>query len=191
MALGQLTEFKSLIERGRFSRKNQYEFTITPPPGVTYAGGGMKTLMLRCESVTLPGQNMSSSIDEIRMGPGREHVFSVTYAPITAVFLADESLNEKRFFEDWQDLMFNRLSGFKLGYYEDYVSDMKISQLDAQGSSTYEVKLFDAWPKTVTQMDLSAADAELARISVEIVFYKWERIYQGAPGLPASGSGPS
>ena len=134
---------------------------------------------------------MSSSIDEIRMGPGREHVFSVTYAPITAVFLADESLNEKRFFEDWQDLMFNRLSGFKLGYYEDYVSDMKISQLDAQGSSTYEVKLFDAWPKTVTQMDLSASDAELARISVEIVFYKWERIYQGAPGLPASGSGPS
>ena len=52
---------------------------------------------------------------------------------------------------------------------------MKISQLDAQGSSTYEVKLFDAWPKTVTQMDLSYADTELSRITVEIVFYKWIR----------------
>ena len=171
MALGSLAEFKSLIEQGKFAKKYNYEFVITPPAGVTYAGGSMKNLMLRCESVTLPGQNMSSTIDDIRVGPCREHIFNVTYAPITAVFLADKALNEKRFFEDWQSLMFNR--DFQLKYYEDYVEDMTIKQLDARGNEVYGVRLIDAFPKTVTQMDLSYADAEMSRITVEIVFYKW------------------
>jgi len=173
MAIGSLTEFKSLIEQGKFAKKYNYEFIITPPAGVTYAGGSMKDLMLRCESVTLPGQNVASAIDDIRIGPGREQIFNVTYAPITAVFLADEALNEKVFFEDWQSLMFNR--DFQLGYYKDYVEDMQIRQLDKQGNPVYAVRLIDAFPKTVTQLDLSSADPELTRITVEIVFYKWIR----------------
>ena len=176
MALGSLTEFKTLIEQGKFSRKYNYEFVITPPSGVTYAGGSMKTLMLRCESVTLPGQNVATSVDDIRLGPGREHIYNVTYDAITAVFLADEQLSEKVFFEDWQAMMFNTEESFQLGYYKDYVEDMTIKQLDNQGNPVYGVKLIDAFPKTVTQLDLSMTDPELSRISVGIVFYKWIRL---------------
>ena len=163
-----------MIAGGRYARKNQYEFRIVPPAGINYKGGNLSELMMRCESVTLPGRNLASSNDDLRIGPGREHVFNVTYAPITAVFLSDDKLNEKRFFEDWQNLVYN-LKTNKPGYYNDYVSDMTVNQLDDAGDIVYTAKLIDAFPKTVTQLDLSASDAELHRISVEIVFYRWER----------------
>ena len=178
MAIGNISQFSSMIGKGKYARKNQYEFRLYPPTGVSYKGGSLSELMMRCESVTLPGRNLASNEDNLRLGPGREHVYNLTYAPITAVFLSDDKLSEKVFFEDWQNLIFN-LKTNKPGYYNDYKADMTVNQLNDLGETVYTAKLIDAWPKTVTQLDLSAADTDLHRISVEIAFYRWEKAEAG------------
>tara|TARA_Y100000310_G_scaffold323837_1_gene384811 strand:+ start:762 stop:1307 length:546 start_codon:yes stop_codon:yes gene_type:complete len=180
MALNNLSDFIGIMASGKFARKNQYEFRIYPPGGITYKGGGISELSLRCESVTLPGQTLASNVDELRLGPGRECVYNVTFAPLTAVFLSDNRLNEKTFFEDWQNLAFDRIT-HKLGYYDDYKADMTINQLNSKGETVYSAKLIDAWPKAIAQMDLAASDTELVRLSVELAYYRWEPMQLAAP----------
>ena len=173
MALGKLSEFASMVSAGGVSRQNQYEFRFYAPSGVSYKGGSQTEFFMRCESVSFPGLNLSTTVDDIRTGPSRDHVIGVTYGNITATFLCDDSLAEKKFWHDWQALMYDKDS-WQIGYYNDYVSDMYIGQLGAEGRETYSAKLIDAFPTAVTALDLSASSTEFHKLSVEISFHKWE-----------------
>ena len=173
--IGTLSSFMGLIKGGKFTRRYHYEVTMPLISGVTY-GGSARDLVMRCESFVLPGQNIETSVDNIRIGPTREHAFSVNYAPVTGVFLCDDKFSEKKFFEEWQELAFDKKS-FKVKYYKDFVADILIKQFavaDTDLKSIYECKLIDAFPKTVVQMDLNTADGELHRLSVEFQYHHWE-----------------
>lgn len=182
-----LSEFMGQIKAGKFTRRYDYDVVITPPTGITY-GGDKTGLSFRCESFAMPGQNIETSPDNIRIGPIREHTFGVNYAPVTGVFLCDDKFSEKKFFDEWQELMFDR-DTFKAKYYKDYVADMSVTQFAPEAVSVgppgrghtemkmkaiYECKLIDAFPKTVIQMDLNIADSELHRLSVEFQYHHWE-----------------
>ena len=179
--VGTLSEFMGFIKKGKFTRRYHYEVTMPKLSGVTY-GGNAKDLVMRCESFVLPGQNIETSVDNIRIGPTREHAFSVNYAPVTGVFLCDDKFSEKKFFEDWQELAFDKET-FKVKYYNDFVADISIKQfalgdgpppaLDPILKSIYECTLIDAFPKNVVQMDLNTADGELHRLSVEFQYHHW------------------
>ena len=99
MATTSLSEFTALIKKGQFLKKYNYEVIIPGAP---------RTLTLRCESFVIPGQNIETSVDNIHIGPTREHAFSATYAPVTGVFLCDAEFSEKRFFDAWQDKIFDK-----------------------------------------------------------------------------------
>lgn len=181
-----LSEFMGHIKAGKFTRRYDYDVVITPPAGITY-GGATKGLSFRCESFAMPGQNIETSPDNIRIGPIREHAFGVNYAPVTGVFLCDDKFSEKKFFDEWQELMFDRKT-FKTKFYKDYVADMSVTQYGPRktivdefggGEGTkqeaiYECKLINAFPKSVIQMDLNIADGELHRLSVEFQYHHWE-----------------
>ena len=169
-----LSRFNAMIRDGDFARKYNYEIFFSPPGGIR---ASVET-MLRCETFGFPGQNISTSIDDLRTGPSREHAIGVTYAPITATFLTSKELVEKKMFTTWQYLMIDAKAEsptptYRIGYYKDYVADVKVKQFDDAGKNTYSIKLLDAFPKTIVQQDLALADGELHRLSVEFVFNRW------------------
>ena len=90
--IGTLSSFTALIKAGKFTRRYHYEVTMPKLFGIAY-GGDAKDLIMRCESFVLPGQNIETSVDNIRIGPSREHAFSATYAPVTGVFLCDDKFS--------------------------------------------------------------------------------------------------
>ena len=135
---------------------------------------------MRCESFSFPSQNIETTQDNIRPGPIREHAFSVNYGEVSGTFLCSNDLAEKRFFEDWQRKIFDPES-FKVHYYKDYVGTIEVKQYShrekgADPLPKYKVKLFEAFPKTVTQLDVGTSNGELLRVSVAFQYHHWKEI---------------
>ena len=127
-----------------------------------------------CESIEFPGQNFISAPDALRYGPPRESVTGVTYAPITATFICNYQMYEKRWFEAWQNQCMD-MNTWEPNYYKDYTGELKIYQLDRDNAATYVVELFEVYPKTITAQALSNATNDAYHtLSVELMYHHWE-----------------
>ena len=168
-----------------YAQPNRFDVVITPPAKV--GGGGnenvfsgmdrksdIRDISMRCESVQLPGRNLSTSADSNIYGPTRDIVEGVTYAEdLTMVFQASSGLDERVFFENWQRQAFNEQT-WNIGYYNDYVGTIEIYLLDKQDQRRYGLKVHEAFPKTVTASDLNYGTMnEIIRTSVSFSFRYW------------------
>ena len=171
-----VTKMISALAAGKFTKKYAYDIEFTSPPG----GDGApkvtltdpQSLFMRCRSIALPGQNIETGPDSIRMGPQRPHAFNVNFGPITAVFLTDDKLSERQFFDDWHRSIYEP-GTFAMHYYKSYLTNMIIRQHDIVGNNTYGVKLFEAWPKTFGQQALDTLDGSLLTLSVTFEYRFW------------------
>ena len=159
---------------------NRFEVLIFSP--VARSLHGAKTdesrkVSLRCESIFLPGRNLNTLTDSNTYGPTREIVDGVTYAEdIAMTFQASSGLDERRFFEEWQEQAFNSHT-WNLGYYNDYVGIVEIYLLDKKDKRRYGIKLIEAFPKTITGTDLSqATNNEIIKTSVSFSFRYWQSL---------------
>ena len=166
-----LSEFHS--EDG-YAIPNRFEVVILAP------GAGSRDsrkVSMRCETILLPGRNLNTLTDGNPYGPTREIVDGVTYAEdITMTFQASSGLDERVFFENWQELAFNKQT-WNVGYYNDYVSTVEIYLLDRQDQRRYGIKLWEAFPKTISGTELShASNNEIIKTSVNFSFRYWETL---------------
>ena len=176
MALQGLHRMNTSIRGGDYARKYNYSINFTSPSGMTAASENM---FMRCESFGFPGQNISTSPDDLRLGPAREHAIGVTYAPLTATFLSTENFWERSYFTEWHKLIFDGPEDgatFRMKYYNKYVTDIDVVQYDDRGKSTYAIKLIDSFPKTIVQQDVALADSDFHRMSIEFVYHFWKEV---------------
>jgi hypothetical protein len=112
-------------------------------------------------------------------GPTREIVDGVTYADdIAMTFVSSAGLEERVFFEEWQELAFNKKT-WNVGYYDDYVGTVEIYLLNRQDERRYGIKLIEAFPKTISGTDLGqASNNEIIKTSVSFSFRYWETLDQ-------------
>ena len=183
-----------------YAQPNRYEVLIFPPiqfsSGAgenlsrgdirTYPSSDKRKISLRCESVTLPGRNLSSTPDPNIHGPLREVVNNVNYADsVSMVFQASTDLRERVFFEKWQYAAFNPKT-WNVGYYNDYVGSVFIYLLDKQDQRKYGLKLWECFPKSIAQTELSyASNNEIIKLTVDMNFRYWTTldITQETPSL--------
>jgi len=166
-----LSEFHS--DNG-YAIPNRFEVLITRPGG---SATESRKVSLRCETVLLPGRNLNTVTDGMPYGPTREVVDGVTYAEdISMTFQASSGLDERVFFEEWQELAFNKQT-WNVGYYNDYVSTVEIYLLDRQDQRRYGIKLVEAFPKTIGGTDLGqASNNEIVKTPVTFSFRYWESL---------------
>ena len=189
-----LTKFSERLgtKAGDLSRPNRYRIQFTGQ-GPSLAGGWDDAIGMMCESIEFPGQNFMSSPDALRYGPPREPITNVSYAPITAVFMCSNKMQEKRWFEVWQANMMN-MNSWEPNYYKDYTGDLRIYQLDKSTRAKYVVDLFEVYPKTITAQPLGNAMGDSYHtISVELMYHHWEYAAVDTPDqmhspLPSSAS---
>ena len=160
-----------------YALPNRFEVLITPPRGFDGSPAATKKVSMRCETVMLPGRNLNTLTDGMPYGPTREVVDGVTYAEdISMTFQASSGLDERVFFEKWQELAFNKQT-WNVGYYDDYVSTVEIYLLDRQDQRRYGIKLIEAFPKTIGGTDLSqAANNEIIKTTISFSFRYWETL---------------
>jgi len=167
-----ITSFR--YDENGYAVPNRFEVLIFSPGARTEES---KKVSLRCESISLPGRNLNTLTDSNIYGPTREVVNGVTYAEdITLTFQASAGLDERRFFEKWQELAFNKQT-WNVGYYNHYVKEIEIYLLDKQDKRRYGIKLVEAFPKTITATELSqASNNEIIKTSVSFSFRYWESL---------------
>ena len=174
----QMQKLLASINNSGVQPSNRFEVRLDPPGDIV---GPMEEIILRCESVTMPGRNLSSLSDANIYGPTREIVSGVTYAEdVTCSFLADGNFDIRRFFEAWQELAFNPRT-WDVGYHEKYVGKVKIFTLDRNDLQRYGVTLIEAFPKTLGAHELNMTSTnELQKISVGFSFRYWESYAVGS-----------
>ena len=167
---GDIGSFMASIAKRGVARKSRYRVAVTPPSGLS---GSVSILEMKCEAVTMPGQNIRSVPDTLRFGPEREHPQGMTYGPISATFICDKYLRERGFFEIWQQMTVNKET-WEPKYYDTTVGEMKIFQLDEQNNDTYGVHIFEVFPKLVGPVDVSqAAGSTYQTVTIELAFHHW------------------
>ena len=174
-AFGVLNDILSEFHSSEgYAIPNRFEVVIIPPGA---GSSDSRKVSMRCETVTIPGRNLNTLTDGNPYGPTREIVDGVTYAEdISMTFQASSGLDERVFFENWQELAFNKQT-WNVGYYNDYVSTVEIYLMDRQDQRRYGIKLIEAFPKTIGATELShASNNEIIKIPVSFSFRYWETL---------------
>ena len=79
----------------------------------------------------------------------------------------------KRFFEDWARFIINR-DTFNVAFQQQYVVDMEIYQLDEFNRRSYGIKIVEAFPRSLNQMELNHnAQNQTHRLIVLFSYRKW------------------
>ena len=164
-----LSEFHS--DNG-YALPSRYEVIITSP-----GEGDARKVSLRCESLDLPGRALNTSLDSNMYGIAPEIVDGVVFGGTLAMtFQASSDLEEKVFFESWQEEAWDR-GTWNVKYYRDYIKDIDIYVLDVQDARRYGLRLRECFPKEIGPATLDAGPAgDIIKIPVTMQYKYWETL---------------
>lgn len=177
----KLTDFIGRMNTG-FARTNRYylEFNLPPMLQAGHHVSDVEKMQLLCDSVQLPGLNLNTA--QIRtFGEIREMPYEMNYEPITLSFYVDGDMIVKGIWDDWvKSIQQGRSRVFN--YYDTYVTDMKIVvqnlEQEERDQGIFQVKLYEAYPKTVNAVQLSYEQKDIMKVTVTLMYKYWESTTQ-------------
>jgi len=152
-------------------KTNQFEVHINFPQSSDTERD--KSIILRAQSVSMPGTNLSTVTDNNIYGPDRNIVSGVTYAnEVVVTFLLDSQMKIRTYFEDWQKLTYDETS-WNVKYYDDYVGTVDIFSLsnkletsnafkssgNLKDTPDYGLRCWKAYPISIGQVEFSSSNA--------------------------------
>jgi len=200
-----LGRFQAMVNEAEgFQRKARFYVNFTLPNGVsgdTDEIQGFSTdtqlramnqdqnkrrLQAFCSEISMPAREGAQK--EIRHnGPVRKFVYDHTYGDITATFYTDKFMRERSFFEMWQKAAFSN-STHNMNYYNDYVAPLDIFALgqfasrDERDDITYGVRLFECYPKTISDVSFSHAANDVQTFTVTFSYRYWVNFFLDRAG---------
>ena len=130
-----------------------------------------------CSEIAMP-QRTAVQKEVRHNGPVRSFVYDYTMSDITATFYTDKFMRERTFFEIWQKTAFSNVT-HNMNYYNDYVAPIDIMALGSFASRqerddvTYAVRLFDCYPKEISEVTFSHATNDIQTFTVTFSFRNW------------------
>ena len=117
-----------------------------------------RDISLLCQSVSLPGRNISTT--DYQAGKGsRKQPYTFVDSEVTMSFLLTSDFYIKTMFDTWMENIFDTES-YYVGYKKDYSTDITIQQLNKKNIPVYGVRLVNAYPTTVTDISLDNSSAD-------------------------------
>lgn len=163
-----ITDFIAQVKSKSLARTNRYEVHLTFPKMKEES----RVARLFCDSASLPGINFSTTPSNT-FGETREMPYGRMFDPVTFSFYVDAELKLKSAFDSWTDLIVNPV-GRTIGYYNTYVQDVSIDIKTVDDRTPYTVKLFEAYPKTISSIQLDANGKEVMKLSVTMQYKYWK-----------------
>lgn len=142
---------------------------------LTNTRGFTGVLNLFCANAQIPGRDiLSTSYRDY--GEPREIGIRHQHGDITLVYYSSEDLRERKFFENWQDLIFNPVYK-QHGYYKEYAGRMEISKYNQSWSKeTAEYRFNEVYPTNVGVQELQSAEGDLLRLNMTFKYHNYERL---------------
>ena len=197
--------FQAMVNEAEgFARKARFYVNFTLPKGVSgetdeIQGFSTETQLKAmnqdqnkrrvqafCSEIAMPAREGAQK--EIRHnGPVRKFVYDHTYSDITATFYTDKFMRERSFFEMWQKAAFSN-STHNFNYYNDYVAPLDIFALgsfasrDERDDITYGVRLFECYPKTISDVSFSHDANAIQSFTVTFSYRYWVNFFLDRAG---------
>ena len=190
MAVNQVTQdglkdlninrFRSVInDGGTLAKACRYIVAIKPQQTIR---SFPKELHYLCEAAEFPGRGFSV-VQTRYYGPSQMYPVNSEYQPINLTFMCRSDSRERRFFDDWLDLI-NPVDNFNFEYPEKYYCTIELYQYaeyGLQGTATptplitYQWRLNKAWPTLVSPQAVGWAEQDYLRMSVSFAYKYWDR----------------
>tara|TARA_B100000929_G_C15361869_1_gene371264 strand:+ start:105 stop:671 length:567 start_codon:yes stop_codon:yes gene_type:complete len=169
--------------QGSFIRKNRYtvEIILPSPPntvGMTHAIGDPTNIEFLVKGVSFPARSFGTT----NFRYGGKYSMEIPYETppgeaVSITFLETAKFPARKFWYNWlQWIQSNETYNMK--YYDDFKGTIKISaysELESDvGNPGHVVKLINAWPKSISAIEMGWEGAELMDFSVDIAYKKWE-----------------
>ena len=172
-AFGALNNFLSEFhDDNGYALPSRYDVVITSP-----AEGNARKVSMRCETIDLPGRSLNTTTDSNMYGIAPEIVDGITFGGTLAMtFQASSDLEERVFFESWQEEAWDR-GTWNVKYYKDYIRDIDLYVLDVQDARRYGIRLRECFPKEIGPSSFDAGPAgDIIKIPVTMQYRYWETL---------------
>ena len=178
-AAGAIDNLRTELGRGGMPQVNRFQMNINPPAGLSGVGPDiLRRIVVRTQSVDLPGNTLKTSADDNVYGPNRNVVQGVEYADsFDAKFLMDEKFELHNYFTSWQRLMYNDKT-WNLRYYDEYASGtIDIFVLDRGFNPVAGFRMWECYPSTIGPISFDMGNsAPINDFTVSFNFRYWSDI---------------
>jgi hypothetical protein len=168
---GSINDFKSSFSTD-LARPNRFDVTVPVPlvliPYVTNA----RNLSFRCESAAMPGRTFATAEKKLGSAPIERFPYQTTYNEATLTFIVSDNMQEKIFFDAWQELI-NPTTDFNFQYKANYAVDVSINQYDVTNNLTYSAVLREAFPIAINQLDMDWSTDSFHKLAVVFAYKQW------------------
>lgn len=180
-----LNNFLASVRTIGLARVNRFEVIISPPKallsfavqeGDRSSKEEADLSSLFCEVSNFPPINLTVKPFKI-FGPSYQRPITSEYGGdgMSMTFHIDREMKLKRFFEDWIENIVRR-DDFTVNYQDSYVTTIKVKQLDEEENVTYEIELLEAFPRSMTLVDLNnSAQSQTHRLNIIFAYRYWRR----------------
>ena len=179
MANFSLKNFQAEVRSRGLSKPNRFEIMFPPPLAMINKIVDIKPVLLYCESTSLPPQNIGVKTQRI-YGPGYPRPVSTDYGGdgITMTFLLDQPMDIRAFFDLWLSSIVDP-NQFFVNYQSNYVVPITINQLNMQDQVVYSAILEDAFPRSVSLLELNQGNQNsVHKLSVTFVYRRWRPVHR-------------
>lgn len=199
-----IDNLKSVVaKKGGLARPNRFNVIFTPPSqsilnlevgsiiGSLISGNfeadnlinDPRDISLLCQSVTLPGRNIST-FDHEDFKQSTKFPYTFIDSDVTVSFLLTNDYYMRKMFDNWMSNIFSAES-YIVGYKKNYAVDLIIQQLDQKNTPVYGTKLEKAFPTSIDSTELSQDGQDVVKMSVTFAYDKF--VPEGP--LSSTGSG--
>lgn len=193
MANTKIDDFYATISKFGQAKPNRFECEVFLPALVASSARGQipRDLNLRIVGASFPGKNIRTTTDENIYGPSYEVAQGLTYGEeVTLEFLLKQNHEERLVFNAWQDFIVSPTT-YNVSYYDDYVSNMRVYQLDEQGQRTAGIEIRNCFPKTVNAIEYNMdTTSQLIKTTVGMSFKEWVPLQPKGGGHPSELGSP-
>jgi len=171
-----ITNFISEVKSAGLAVSNRYTVDFTPPKSLFGTGFNdtyfQQKMLMFCSQVQLPGINLSSSQSRT-FGEVREMPYERLFDNFSLTFYVDSEMKIKYFWDSWvNSIQDSTTRAFE--FYKNYITDMTVVVEDKNENATYEVKLYEVYPKTIAPIQLSYDQKEVMQVQVTLNYRYWE-----------------
>lgn len=174
MSTFNIENFKSQINVSGLSKTNRFEVQIVPPQALVNKLDNARLVSLFCEITSLPGMSITTKGQRI-YGAAYQRPVSSEFGgeSISMTFYVDNKFDVKYFFDSWMFSIVNPNS-FNVMYQQEYVTPIKITQLNENDEDQYSIFLEDAFPRSMNMMDMNMSSTnQVHKLTVNFSYRRW------------------
>lgn len=167
--------FQAVVRAKGISRPNRFNVIITPPKLLPNAIVTTKELSLYVESTVIPGKTIKTTNVQ-QGGPSFLIPTGEQYGEWPCSIRIANDFGERNFFDEWHNIVIDENTR-RLYFYNQYISDIQVSQLDIDDSTVETFILQECWPIEVGALTVDHSANDRYHVQpVTFAYKKWKKL---------------